>query len=585
MFFEAVGTALTPEATPGQNLYVWDRATGDISLVNVLPSSACGSPPCVPSEGSFAGGYNWWENEPTMGGSRYRFFTQAQHVISDDGSKAYFSASGSGQVYLRKNPTSPTATTVEISASQKTNGTDPNGPQPAVFMTATPDGSKAFLTSPEKLTNDATTGPSDNGRDLYSYDAASGQLTDLAPDTSDPNGAEVMGVIGTSSDGSHVYFVANGDLDGSGPAASGDCDPQATSERQWIGQCSLYLWHESQITFIARLDASGEFVATYGSSEPSDAANWAPRGTQTAGNSEVLNTGRVSADGSAVLFRSRRKLTSYDNQGIAEYYRYDASSGALDCVSCNPSNIAPVAAPELQAQTSYLGLPGPAAITTRNLSRSGDQVFFQTPDPLLPADTNGLTDVYEWEADGAGSCQSSLQDGGCLYLISTGTSTSPSNIADASASGEDVFFFTEQQLVGQDEDNLVDVYDAHVGGGLAGQNPQRPPDCSGEACKGASTQAPGAKGAGSAVFQGPGNAASQVGCVADPTINRLTRSAKSLRSKSRKLSRQATSTSDPKKAQQLASKAHRLAKSAKAHEKRAQKVVKRCRGVGGKGAR
>jgi hypothetical protein len=593
IFFEAERVPLTPEAAANKdNLYVWDRATGDVSLVGVLPSSACGSPPCAPANGSFAGGYNIWENNLTSGGalagegglgSNGKFFTQAQHDISADGSKAYFSASGTGRVYLRKNPTSPSATTVEISVSQKTNGsgpggTDPNGPQPAVFTMATPDGSKAFLTSPEELTNDATTGPADNGRDLYSYDAASGLLTDLAPDTSDPNGADVQGVIGTSDDGSHVYFAANGDLDGSGPATVGDCENIFTNTS---GECSLYLWKEGQISFIARLDTSGDPTA----GRDSDAANWAPRGTQSAGNSATLNTGRVSADGSAVVFRSQRKLTSYDNHGTPEFYRYSASSGGLDCVTCNPSNVAPVGAPALQLQNSFLAPSSPAAIVASNLSDSGDQFFFETVDTLLPADTNGLSDVYEWEADGAGTCQSNSLNGGCLYLISTGTSVSPSNIADSSASGDEVFFFTEQQLVNQDEDDLIDVYDAHVGGGLAGQNPPRPPECSGEACKGPSTQAPAVKGAGSAVFQGAGNAASQVGCVADPAIKRLTKSAQSLRAKSRKLSRQSTSTSDPKKAQQLASKAHTLAKSATAHEKRAQKLVKRCRGVGGKGAR
>jgi hypothetical protein len=238
----------------------------------------------------------------------------------------------------------------------------------------------------------------------------------------------------------------------------------------------------------------------------------------------------------------------------------------------------------LQVQSSFFRPASVAPIVTHNLSSSGDQFFFQTTDALLPADTNGLSDVYEWEADGAGSCQSSAEDGGCIYLISTGTSTEPSQIADSSPSGDDVFFLTEQPLVGQDEDALIDVYDARVGGGLASQNPQRPPECAGEACKGASTQAPAAKGAGSAVFQGPGNAASHVGCVADPTINRLTKSAKSLRNKSRKLNRKATGTSDPKQAKKLATKARSLAKSAKAHEKRAQELVKRCRGVGGKGA-
>ena len=33
----------------------------------------------------------------------------------------------------------------------------------------------------------------------------------------------------------------------------------------------------------------------------------------------------------------------------------------------------------------------------RNLSESGGRLFFQSPDALVPADSNGRLDVYEWE--------------------------------------------------------------------------------------------------------------------------------------------------------------------------------------------
>jgi hypothetical protein len=69
--------------------------------------------------------------------------------------------------------------------------------------------------------------------------------------------------------------------------------------------------------------------------------------------------------------------------------------------------------------------------------------------------------VYEWEAYGEGSCASIAQDGGCLYLISSGTSSEQSYFGDASANGNDVFFFTRQALAPTDDDDLVDVYDAH----------------------------------------------------------------------------------------------------------------------------
>jgi len=167
----------------------------------------------------------------------------------------------------------------------------------------------------------------------------------------------------------------------------------------------------------------------------------------------------------------------------------------------------------LQTQTSFLAPAADAPITPRNLSASGDQVFFQSPDALVPADTNGVTDVYEWEAPGAGSCSTqsssfSQQDGGCLFLLSTGKSPDPSYFADASASGDDAFFFTAQSLVGQDQDQLVDVYDARVDGGLASQDPQSATSCVGDACRGPAGTSPPPPTAASVSFAGTGDAKS-----------------------------------------------------------------------------
>ena len=121
----------------------------------------------------------------------------------------------------------------------------------------------------------------------------------------------------------------------------------------------------------------------------------------------------------------------------------------------------------------------------------------------MASDTNGVNDVYEWEANGTGSCHSEAQNGGCLYLLSGGTSPQPSYFGDAGANGDDAFFFTYQRLVGQDKDELQDVYDARVGGGLAAQNPSPAPPCLGEACRTAGSAAPESRTAGSSTFSGP----------------------------------------------------------------------------------
>jgi sugar lactone lactonase YvrE len=341
------------------------------------------------------------------------------------------------------------------------------------------------------------------GNDLYRYDADTGELIDIAPDVADENGAEVRGVLGTSNDGSFVYFAANGDLDGAGPAAQGDCHRTGSFGDSEAGTCNLYLAHEGTTTFIARLDVAVD----------TDRGNWNPAGP----------TARVSADGHTLLFVSGNQLTSYDNKGTRQLYRYHLGDPSPTCVSCNPIGVAPVEGVRFGSiHLSFLVPQAPVPVFTRNLSASGDRVFFETTDSLLAADSNGdggcpqvgppqgkysrCLDVYEWEANGSGSCHSEAQNGGCLYLLSPPNGSETSFFADASASGDDVFLYSRSQLVGQDKDQLMDLYDVRVGGGLTSQNPPTPPvPCEGEACKAGAGAVPLGESPGTERFAGPSN--------------------------------------------------------------------------------
>ena len=77
---------------------------------------------------------------------------------------------------------------------------------------------------------------------------------------------------------------------------------------------------------------------------------------------------------------------------------------------------------------------------SRVLSDQG-RVFFDSADALVPQDTNGREDVYEYEPQGVGSC---ARAGGCVSLISSGTSSEESVFLDASETGNDVFFLTRR---------------------------------------------------------------------------------------------------------------------------------------------
>ncbi len=358
------------------------------------------------------------------------------------------------------------------------------------------------------------------GNDLYRYDLSAPEderLTDLSAEATG-NGAEAQGVLGTSKNGSVVYFAANGDLDGTGDAQTGSCQGKLGSAK---GQCNLYRWEAGQSgpTFVAQLDAAGDVLHT-------DTANW---GAAAEGvfPGQFQKTSRVSSDGETLLFRSQEKLTSYDNQGTSELYLYRTGVG-VSCVSCDPGGAAPVGEPDLGNVFPFpSGIPAPpASIESHNLSLDGGRVFFETPDALVSADTNGdegcpsvgniavgnlhyrCMDVYQWEAEGKGSCTAgeAVAEGGCIHLLSSGKASEPTLLADASAEGDDVFFFGRDHLVGQDKDELVDIYDARVEGGLASQYPSPPPPCEGaEGCHGPVPVSPGEESPASAAFKGSGN--------------------------------------------------------------------------------
>jgi hypothetical protein len=346
--------------------------------------------------------------------------------------------------------------------------------------------------------------PTNAGTDLYRHTLEGrdgcaylgGCLEDLTPDSSGLNGAEVQGVLGASADGSHVYFAANADLDGSDPARSGNCHGPSSKTG---GSCSLYLWNEGDVQLVARLRLGGGV-------DFSDAIDWlqSPIGKVGGGTASfVQKSSFLSPDGETFAFRSAANPTEIATEGMPQYYRYHVDQG-LACLTCSPSGAG--GGGSLQSARVNNGLQAyrSSSLQSHHLSADGDRFFFESTSALVAGDINGASgcpnvgsgsqeffscqDVYEWEAPGSGTCTEggpaySPANRGCLYLISTGTSEYPSFFVDASASGNDVFFLTRDQLVGQDTDSLQDVYDARVDGGLVSQNQPPAIPCENEGCK------------------------------------------------------------------------------------------------------
>jgi hypothetical protein len=461
--------ALLPTANvapaPGvTNLYEWNEAKPpgeQISLAGVLPTGK------APSGGSVAGPGGPAIGSPEPGGSADEFYTQ--NTISENGARIFFSDVETGIIYMRE---PETERTVQLSA----------GIKPAYWRATTPSGSFVFYTEGENLYRfNVTQFETSQEPEAEALAEARESLTSGA--------AGVQGTLGVSGDGSYAYFVATSKL---------AYNQNGNGEEAETGSDNFYEWHEelathaATTTFIARLLGSI-------SGETRDEPDWRAYNKGAAegsGPSGGEKSSRVAPDGRTVLFSSISQLTSYDNDGKIEFYLYDAerplSSGNPVCVSCNPSRSPAVSGAHLTSSNLDLtASPSPRnAFLTHNLSNEGGRVFFQTEEALVPGDKNNQLDVYEWEREGTGSCERggagfSERNDGCLYLISTGKSAQPSYFGDASADGNDVFFFTRQSLVTQDQDLNVDVYDARVDGGIAAQNPLPSAEpCTGETCRG-----------------------------------------------------------------------------------------------------
>jgi hypothetical protein len=111
------------------------------------------------------------------------------------------------------------------------------------------------------------------------------------------------------------------------------------------------------------------------------------------------------------------------------------------------------------------------------------RVFFTTSEQLVLRDTNNKRDVYEWE-------ENNVETARQQQLISTGSSPTDSSLLGITHDGVDVFFFTTDVLVPEDENGgAVKLYDAREEGGIPFL-PAPVPCSAADECRGAGTQQP-----------------------------------------------------------------------------------------------
>lgn len=328
---------------------------------------------------------------------------------------------------------------------------------------------------------------------LYEYDVATGHTVEIGPDpgnTDEQTRITDGDVLAYTPDGSYVWFLGLED--------------------------GIYRWHEGEVEPAPVLGTSGYTQKGSGGSLESPGYG-----------QHIANMPVSTPDGAHLLFLDSKSLVpTFNSNGDLEAYVYDATSGEVTCISCNPAG-----EPEQTdakgkgvrlidvghtffAEERYVA-PSPPLI-----SEDGDRAVFETTEALVPQDVNvnGTEDVYEWSRVNTHGCTTGSSnyaavDDGCLYLLSSGLgeevltnndgNTDGTHLVGASEELKDVYMQSGEALM-PGLDNGVHLYDARIDGGFS------PPPPSSQGCEAGQCELPAGNAAAlgqseTEGFVGPGN--------------------------------------------------------------------------------
>ena len=433
------------------------------------------------------------------------------NLISSDGSHLYFSA-GSVEAGPTEGEHSELNTiqifdrfegkeTIAVSHS-KTAVPD----RGAAFQLATSDGHRVFFlanhglvaggeaTSTTGCTPAGTFTPpaTQAGCDLYEYEFnpaehRNGILRDLTPTSVGGTGASVRGVVGTSADGSYVYFTSTGQL------VAGKGRTFAQNEGLEGGPAchstNLYAYHEGTTTFVANVSL-GESGATRsapgGCAGPTSALDAI---AADSGEGQRFSVARVSPNGEYVMFATSERLKSvgfgeYNNSDsisgkpdpIMYEYKYTTGEPTISCLSCKPGGGAPTVPNGVAFGPKGPFQPVNGAGPINTVMNDG-RVFYTSVTPLVEGATtvmhayeyqpNGYTKSYKSGAETVYSEECASETGCIKKLEPAGNAAFPTYIEGVSENGENVYLTTVEPLTWEDLDGLRDLYDVRELGGLA----------------------------------------------------------------------------------------------------------------------
>jgi hypothetical protein len=303
------------------------------------------------------------------------------------------------------------------------------------YVGMTADGSTVYFSSNEQLSAD----DNDSSTDLFMWSEDSpGSVTRISAGSGGGN-SDICSATWTQ--GCNVAPISTGvKTDNAIASASGDIyflSPEQLEVGKGVpGEGNLYMFRNGQAEFVTTL-----FDTT------------------------AINRIQVSPTNDHMALITTADLTQYEAGGHREMYSFSPSSGLIQCVSCIPNG----SAPSHDVAGSQNGI----------FMADDGRTFFGTADALVPQDTNGVLDVYEFVDNRP-------------QLISSGTANeaAETGLVGVSTNGIDVYFSTLDTFVGQDTVGpFLKFYDARTGGGIPLEPPPVPCAAADE-CHGPGSVAP-----------------------------------------------------------------------------------------------
>jgi hypothetical protein len=316
-----------------------------------------------------------------------------------------------------------------------------NGPYVASYAGSTPDGAEVFFHTQEPLTSDDT----DTTQDVYGR--TNGVTAQVSVGPSGGNGFVAAFFDGVSADGARVFFHTAESLEPADTDTQTDVYERSGGTATLVSRGSTGNGSASANFDGASSDGARVFFHTVDSFDPADSDAQTDIYERAGGTTSLVSTGpsggngatpasfdHVSADGSRVTFDTLESLVPGDTDAMEDLYQ--RAGGTTSQLSTGPNG-------------------GNAIVPAYfdGASNDGVRVFFDTQEPLVPADSDAQADVYERFA-------------GTTTLLSAGGNGAIGAFYDgASEDGRRVFFDTRESLLPADTDTARDVYSTSVAQG------------------------------------------------------------------------------------------------------------------------